>query len=234
MEIHEVQAYVLQKHIVSETKCSVTCLSRERGRFNGWIQLKGKKKSQILYEPFLPLWLVLETRQNWIAIKTIELQSQTSRLIGDALWCGWYLNELLMYLLPPDEINFNIYDLYTETLNALAQAHEKTAYEIILRRFEWHLLTSLGMGISLTHEAQGKGAISAARFYQCRPGLGLIESTSGISGEVILGFASGNWAARGVLKGAKQLMRMLIEHALEGRELKTRTLFRRTHVTRET
>lgn len=229
MVINGLQAYVLQKQEESDVRYRLTLFARERGRFTLWV----KRKARVLYEPFTPLWLLLETRHTREFIKTVEIEQTGMRLTGDALWCGWYINELLMYLLSPNEAHAEIYDLYVETLNALAHANDNASLQMILRRFEWTLLQALGLGITLLDEANGKGPVVKNCFYQCVPGLGLVESPQGISGGAILAFAEGEWADQAVLHMAKRLTRLLIDAALEGRPLKTRTLFRSMHAVSE-
>src|SRR5690625_7108362 len=57
---------------------------------------------------------------------------------------AWYLNELLLMLLPKEDPYPQLFATYEETLGALCQAPESVAP--ILRRFEWILLQETGYG----------------------------------------------------------------------------------------
>lgn len=226
IQLREIHAYVLQKREASAEKAQVTFFSQELGRLTIWVNFKTKDKMRACYEPFQSLWITLKMNHARMSIQSVEPERAQSPLIGNGLWCAWYMNELLMYVLCPHEANEHLFEAYQTTLKALSEATEHQVFQVILRRFEWALLRALGLAISLEQEATGKGCILANKFYQCVPKLGLVERETGFSGAMILSFASGDWTHEGLLPVAKRMMRLLLDDALEGREIKTRTLFR--------
>ncbi|MDP1615422.1 MAG: DNA repair protein RecO C-terminal domain-containing protein, partial [Methylococcales bacterium] len=226
IQLREIHAYVLQKREASAEKAQVIFFSQELGRLSIWVNFKTKDKMRACYEPFQPLWITLKIDHVRMSIQSVEPEHPLNPLIGNGLWCGWYMNELLMYVLCPHEANEQLYQAYQTTLKALSETTEQQVLQVILRRFEWTLLQALGLAISLEQEGTGKGCILADKFYQCVPRLGLVEAETGFSGAMILSLAAGNWTHEGLLPVAKRMMRLLLDDALEGREIKTRTLLR--------
>jgi len=70
-------------------------------------------------------------------------------LSGDALFCGFYLNELLLKLLARDDAHERLFDCYEEALRTLGLGAEEAG---VLRGFERELLREIGYALNLTHE----------------------------------------------------------------------------------
>jgi DNA repair protein RecO (recombination protein O) len=225
MTTHEIKGFLLQSTRLSSTKWRLALFSQEKGRLTAWMST-GSKTKYLFLEPFVPLWFVIQTRGPWMQVTHIEIDTVPTGLIGNALFCGWYLNELILYLLGEQDLDPAIFDAYVKALDVLRSRPNQETLEIALRQFEWGLLQSLGYAISLTIEARTLNPIDAEKYYQCIPGEGLIEAREGIAGITCLALSRGEWASPTLLKGAKQLMRVLIDHLLDGRVLKTRALYR--------
>lgn len=104
--------------------------------------------------------------------------------------------------------------------------NDQPIIEVVLRRFERCLLAALGYGISLTQESLNGEPIEAERYYQLVPNQGLVSATQGFYGAHILAWANDDWTNPDVLKTAKRCMRILINHCLNGKPLKSRELFK--------
>ena len=61
---------------------------------------------------------------------------------GNSLICGFYLNELLLRLLPKEDNYESLFNFYHTTMENLSQG---TNIEVTLRRFELKLLLELGL-----------------------------------------------------------------------------------------
>jgi DNA repair protein RecO (recombination protein O) len=224
--VDKLQAYVLKADRLSDSKWKVVLFSLERGRITAWLRLSKQVKFKLGVEPFVPLWVELQSSASSGFVKKIELLAAPTPLSGESLFAGWYIHELLFLLTLEEEADLPLYQLYEHTLNALRACNERDKLEMLLRHFEWQLLQCLGMGISLTHDARSGQVIQAEKFYQCLPQVGLVEAKSGLLGQVCLSLAQGQYPSKEMLKAAKQLTRILIDKALEGNVLKTRALFR--------
>ena len=147
-------------------------------------------------------------------------------LNGTALLLGYYLNELLLKLVPREDAHSRLYDAYASALSALSRGASET---VELRRFEHALLVELGYGLNLTHDADGQALDTEGiyRYYLERGAVRVEEEGSGLllSGKTLLDMAADDYADARTLVEAKQLMRHLLSHYLNGQALQTRRVF---------
>ena len=155
---------------------------------------------------------------------------------GTALLLGYYLNELLLKLLPRDDAHQRLFDDYASIVQQLArQGREHGHTAPLLRRFEQSLLAELGYGLSLTQEAQTGTPVQAAGRYHYRVEQGPValaprEAEGMPDGQVLYGktlldMANNDYTDPRTLVEAKQLMRTLIHHHLAGKPLQSRRIF---------
>jgi DNA repair protein RecO (recombination protein O) len=144
--------------------------------------------------------------------------------------CGFYLNELVLKLLPRDDPHERLYDAYQRTLTALAAGPER---EGVLRRFELRLLEELGYAVTLDRDAGSGAPIDAQRRYVYLVERGpveaeALESGKGVelSGATLLDMQSGNYESTVTQQQSKTLMRTLIDHYLGRQVLHTRQMLR--------
>jgi DNA repair protein RecO (recombination protein O) len=149
-------------------------------------------------------------------------------LQGDAMMCGFYLNELLLRLLPREDAHEALFDEYTQTLKLLALAPDDSAN--ILRRFELHLLQALGYAVPLTHNVRDE-AVSAEAHYYYLPEVGPVSlvhdyqaNALQLSGKTLLDMAQDDYTDVQTQQQSKQLMRVLLAHYLGDKPLHTRQL----------
>ena len=91
------------------------------------------------------------------------------------------------------------------------------------------MLELLGYGLDLRHEARTGRPIEPASYYHFHPSLGFaaISSEPGpeaIAGHSVLALATGRLDGPRALDDARRVMRAALDHLLEGRELRTRTV----------
>ena len=156
---------------------------------------------------------------------------------GTALMLGYYLNELLLKLLPRDDAHAALFDAYALTMQALAGvAGDGDSQPARLRRFEKHLLGELGYGLLLERDAQSGAPIQAERLYHYRIERGPVEinvadddhgilATLKLRGKTLLDLARDDYSDARTLAESKSLMRMLINHHLAGQTLQSRRVF---------
>jgi DNA repair protein RecO (recombination protein O) len=147
-------------------------------------------------------------------------------LNGEGLLLGYYLNELLLKLLPREDAHATLFDAYALALAALTRGVTETAD---LRRFEKSLLRELGYGLVLERDAMGH-AIEAGVAYRYQVERGAVrdeESGTGLAirGKTLLDLAADDYADPRSLAEGKQLMRHLLAHQLSGQPLQTRRVF---------
>jgi len=218
-------AYVLHSRPYRETSALVDFLTpggRVRGVLRG---ARGKAGS--LARPFVPLSVEFRGKGELRSVGRLESAGNSPWLVGEALFSGLYLNELLVRLLPLEDAHPALYEHYALTLEALAQGRP---LEPLLRAFEWRLLDELGYAFALDTDSGGNAVVSDGlyrlsvdegleRVFSFAPGL--------FSGTDLLAMATADWSAAGALLAAKRLMRQALAAHLGGKPLMSRELFRR-------
>lgn len=209
--------------------------TREHGRLTLFARgVRGpKSRTASLLQPFRRLlgsWSGSGDAGQLTAVEAAPVKDQTggAELPAGALLSAWYLNELLLKLTLRTDAQPAIFDLYDEAL-ALLRAGESVPP--VLRMFEMRLLELLGYGIEFGSEARSGAALQPEAYYHFHPGLGFVETraaaTEGVfAGRTLLAIAAEHWQESGVLEDARKIMRLALDGALEGRELRTRDVAR--------
>jgi DNA repair protein RecO (recombination protein O) len=149
---------------------------------------------------------------------------------GSALLCGFYLNELLLKLLPREDPHPRLFDAYESALSRLANGADQAP---VLRQFELKLLAELGYALPLTHEADtGRPVDPAERYYYAfergprttvaEPGRRYPQ----VRGATLLALAQQDYSAPEAAAEAKRLMREVLDYYLEQRTLVSRRVVR--------
>jgi DNA repair protein RecO (recombination protein O) len=158
-----------------------------------------------------------------------DLQPSFSFLSGRALMCGFYLNELVLRLLPRDDPHEALFDIYGESLRALSQTVNHAS---VLRAFEKRLLAELGYAPLLEREAASGAPIEPSRRYVYEPDRGPMPTSNSrnsdlvVSGQTLLDLAADEFARPETRDEARMLLRALIGQRLHGQVLHTRTVLR--------
>lgn len=217
-------AWLLHHMPSGDTSARLTLLSSGHGVLHCLYKGARTPRKRAMVQPFLPLWVELNTRNGWHFVSQLEPRGAPLALQSISLSSACYVNELVYHALKSGSACPSLYARYEQTMSALAGVTERFAVEMVLRRFEWSLLEECGYLHSFTHEACGRPLL-AENHYIFRAGAGFVQAAAGWQGAAILGIAAGEWAAPGVLQAAKQIMRIAVDHCVDGKELKSRQLF---------
>mgnify|MGYP000846835804 FL=1 len=222
-------AFVLHHYPYRETSQIIEVFTRHHGRVAMVARGTRRPKSVLrgVLLAFQPLLLSWFGKNELKTLHAAEWQGGVPQLTGLPLMCGFYLNELLLHLLPRDDPHEALFADYYQAIRGLAAGGEVAP---VLRRFELQLLQSLGYGVELTRVADSGVRVEAGAHYQflLQHGLVCVESgTDGaLSGATLLNMASGLYPDAETLQQSKQLMRQLLGHYLGERQLYTRQLLR--------
>jgi DNA repair protein RecO (recombination protein O) len=226
-------AYVLHAYPFRETSLIVEVFSRDFGRMALLARGARRPRSAIrgLLMAFQPLELGWAGKGEVLTLMKAEWQGGQPLLAGPALFCGYYLNELLMHLLPREDAHEKLFARYSEMLSRLAEDAGAGEREAGLRRFEKALLQELGYGLTLNHDSSGSEIIAAAHYtYRMEQGPVRLEHAGGaaqvVSGKTLLDLAAEDFSDPRSRGEAKQLMRTLMAYYLGGKELETRRIFK--------
>jgi len=167
--------YVLHTYAFRETSLVVETFTRSHGRVamvaRGAKRPRSSLRGSIM--AFQPLALSWSGRGELRLLLRAEWQGGQPRLQGRALLCGFYLNELLLKLLPREDAHEQLFLDYQTALARLAGEPEPGA---VLRRFERALLRELGYALTLERDSASGAGIDARRSYAYDPERGPVAA----------------------------------------------------------
>jgi DNA repair protein RecO (recombination protein O) len=220
-------AYVLHTYPYKETSLIVEAFTRGFGRVA--LLARGARRPRsamrgvlLAFHPLRLGWSASAELGNLIAA---EWSGALQPLAGKALMCGFYLNELLLRLLPRDDPHEALFDAYTEAIGGLSTG----AHAPVLRAFEKRLLAELGYAPLLDREAASGMPIDPAQRYVYEPDRGPMptrnsHSELSVSGQTLLDLARDEYNRPETRDEARVLLRTLIGQRLHGQVLHTRAV----------
>lgn len=225
------QAYVLHRKPYRDTSLLVEALTPDFGRIGLVARGARSRRSvlQALLQPFQPLLLSWSGRGELHTLTSAEAAQRALGLGGDTLISGFYLNELVMRLVPRDDPHPGLFVSYCRTLKQLGSA-EQSAWP--LRLFERDLLQELGYGLQLTHDSGSSQPLFPGERYCYHPEYGPLPAVSNtpdclaVHGETLLALATGEQPDVQYCREAKRLMRVILQVYLGPRPLASRELFK--------
>ena len=219
-------AFLLHRRPYRDTSLLLECLIAGEGRMPLIARGAAKGRLKGILQPFQPLMLKWRGRGEVMTLTHAEAAEKPVDLKKKLLYCGFYLNELLMRLLPRGDACDNLMQTYWKTLLHL-QHSDYPDWE--LRRFELLLLQEAGYGAALDVTCEGV-PVSSNKIYSYDVVQGVTQDCSVadalIHGETLLALHHGEWRYARERYEAKLLMRRLIDHSMEYKPLKSRELFR--------
>ena len=222
-------AFVLHKRAFRETSLIVELFVRNIGRVTVVAKGAQRKKSQFagILEPFNPIRVTWSGRSEMGTLTLAERSGEPLRLFSQTLFCGMYLNELIINLLERHDPHPALYDHYQASLGML---HDGRQLESILRHFELTLLEEIGYALQLENDGFSGDPIVAGQMYRYQIDHGLIavefSRRSTIRGSTLIALAQGQRLTSQQRLEAKLLLRQVINHHLDGKPLRSRDLFR--------
>jgi len=220
-------AYVLHSRSFRETSLIVEAFTREHGRIA--VIARGAKSARSRWrnvlQPFRPLLLSWNQKSDLGTLTAVDQVASPPALQSQALYCGLYLNELLMRLLHRGDPHGEVFERYRQVLSELAS---EASPQPLLRVFEKHLLEAIGYAMLLDREQNGGAEIQAQNWYDYQPQLGpLLCSGPGkgrVSGAALLALHAENLEAD-ILPELRMLMRSVIGYHLGDKPLASLSLF---------
>jgi DNA repair protein RecO (recombination protein O) len=227
-------SYVLHGRAYRESSLLLEVFSREHGRVG--LVARGargaKSRWRNVLQPFRPLLLSWRLRGELGSLVEAEQVAALPLNVGDAWFCGLYVNELLMRALQRGDPHQDLFDAYRMLLQQLAS---QEAPQALLRNFEKQLLESMGFAMTLGVEPATGELVQAGCWYRYHPLSGPMqekpdsgkEPTSGhklVSGAALLALESGDIEDQH-LQELKHLMRRVLRFHLGDKPLLSQSLF---------
>jgi DNA repair protein RecO (recombination protein O) len=225
-------AYILHTYPYRETSAIAEALTASYGRVALVARGARRPRSDLrgVLQAFQPLALSWSGAGELKTLIKADWRGGLARVGGSALLCGFYLNELLLKLLPREDPHPQLFAAYERALAELAGGAEQAP---VLRRFEVKLLAELGYALPLTHEADtGRPIDPAERYYYAFDrGPRLVAAEPGrrypqVRGATLLALAQEDFSAPEAASEAKRLMREVLDHYLEQRAIVSRRVVR--------
>jgi DNA repair protein RecO (recombination protein O) len=222
--------FLLHQFPWRETSRVVEVWTREHGRLG--LVARGVRRPRSPYrsllQPFTPLLLSWILRSDLGTLTGVEPAGLAAKLQGRPLMAAFYMNELLLRLLPRLDPHPELHDRYTLTLSALGGRQPAAA----LRVFEMQLLSAIGYGLNLTQVAGSGRPVEPDLHYLYdldsgpSPALGRKGSGVAILGRALLALHREALDDAEDLRAVKRLLRAALEKHLDGRALKSSGVMR--------
>jgi DNA repair protein RecO (recombination protein O) len=180
-------AYVLHQYDWSESSLIIDLFTRESGRLV--VVAKGAKRP---YSQLRPVLLPFQRLLVGVSRPPLHAPADASEVqtlrsaewaggpvlpAGASLFAGFYLNELLMRLLPRHDPHPALFDDYAQALARLVAAPGVAS--ATLRAFELVLLREIGLLPELDLETPSQQPVHEGRRYELRPQVGVVECSAG-------------------------------------------------------
>jgi DNA repair protein RecO (recombination protein O) len=227
--IAEQPAFVLHSYPYRETSLIIDVLSRDHGRLA--LVAKGAKRPHSalrgVLQTFQPLALSWSGKSEVRTLTGAEWVGGMLPLAGDALLCGFYVNELLVKFCAREDPHPQLFHHYVVTMTRLA--HDEPPVQV-LRSFERVLLRETGYAMSLDRTVARKAVLAEGR-YVFDPERGVREASDDlprqwpvIAGQTLLDMEKDDYHRAQTVAQSKTLMRFLLNTYLGGTPLATRQI----------
>lgn len=238
MRVQHQPAVVLRTRAWSESSWIVDFLTPGYGRVTGIAKgarrLKSRTRPHLM--PFRHLEIGWSGKGELPTVTAVEPTRKAFNLRGENLLCGWYMNELVLRLLPRMDAHAALFEQYGDALESLDDEHNAQA---VLRWFELNLLQQTGYGLVLDAEITTGSVIEPGQKYRYIVDRGpvfenvvaereRVSRVGGVAvrGETLLALDSGDLSQSRTRNEARELLRAVIDRQLDGRPLRTRRALR--------
>jgi DNA repair protein RecO (recombination protein O) len=221
-------AFVLHAYPYRETSAIVEAFTPSVGRVAMVARGARRPRSELrgLLQGFQPLLLSWSGQHELKTLHKAEWRGGLPLVGGSALLCGFYLNELLLKLLPREDPHPRLFADYEAALADLAAGREQAA---VLRRFEVRLVAELGYALPLVREADSGAPVDPSTRYHYAFDRGPRRTSPEpgvkwplVRGATLLALADDHYPDAETANEAKRLMREVLDHYLEQRGVESR------------
>ncbi|MEX1222120.1 MAG: DNA repair protein RecO [Idiomarina sp.] len=229
-------AYVLHRWPYQESSLMCDLLTRHEGRVR--VIAKGARRPKSpwrsVLQPFAPIQVEYRGRSELQTLTHAEaVNPLLPALNGIQLYSAFYLNELVQRLTRLHQSFESLFEEYAQTLLQLRDAEQ---VEPLLRRFEWQLLSHLGLAFDWSTDCLNNQPLPVQGIVEFRPGEGFTaQLTAQVNGEHrqrhynaedIAQLVDLEISSLAQLELLKRLMRQALAPYLGDQPLRSRELFK--------
>jgi DNA repair protein RecO (recombination protein O) len=223
-------AYLLHQRGYSETSLLIDVFSRNYGRMTAIAKGVKQKKSRTrgILVPFQPLVVGWSGRGEVKTLTDADSLAFRKTMKGERLFCGYYINELILRMLHRSDSHETLFASYEYALEGLVNESD---LERTLRIFEKRLLQELGYGLHLTTDTDTGAAIESSARYRYLAEIGpVLDNGQKQMGVMVHGESLKVLHEEGEFfslhrRELKQLTRVMLDRHLEGRPLYSRRMY---------
>ncbi len=228
---------LLHRRSYRETSLLLELLTHSHGRVaviaKGARKAKGKTGLLQPFQLLLCSWVATSELGTLTHVELANTQlklsslpsSWQSKLSGSELYCGLYINELILRCTQRGHEVEGLLQQYCKTVEELSNGNNEAA---VLREFEWSLINCLGYGASLSVDNNNQ-QIAAESYYHYLPETGLLltlkDAPLAISGRSILEFEQNNWHNESILNDARKLTSQALKPLVGDKPFSSRSLY---------
>ena len=220
--ISDQPAYLLHRRDWQNTSLILDLLTCDFGRVSVLVKGGKSSRSKALFQPFTRLsvsWTGRHELKTLIGVDGVNLPVVEHRYLPLL-----YINELIRAFLPGQEANVELFQLYESLLQGIEQN------DADLREFEKELMQLLGYLPDISVEAKTRLTIEPEQSYQFLASDGFVmcsrDECNAIDGASIIAWNKKQYQSQTVMQMAKTVMRCVIDFNLQGKQLKSRDIYR--------
>jgi DNA repair protein RecO (recombination protein O) len=234
MRILQEPGFVLHSYKYRESSLIVEVLTRHHGRLS--LLAKGarrwkKRGANIYLRPFQRLLLSWAGKGELATLTGAEEVPPIGQFGKQAVYCGFYMNELMIHFLHKHDPHEDLFDFYQVALSGLTAGENS---ETVLRIFEKRLLNETGYGMNLEVDFVTGKPIEPTMTYSYIPNQGPAvlgqDKPSGqveqVSGRSLIALREEQLDVE-ALRELKGMMRRIIDQRLNHKPLVSRSMFTR-------
>ncbi len=228
MRNQELQGYLIHYRKYREKSHIVHIFSQQYGRIDGIMRHSPPPQYQLL-------GLCATGKGELKNFNQIEMLNQPIFMQGEAFFAGFYVNELLLRLLPNEEAMPALYQQYQQCLTQLQQLSQLADTAVFLRQslrqFEHILLQELGYALDFSVDASQHEILPLQHYqFHLQEGFVAVASVSRatVQGAQILSmqhYQTGQQFSSEQLQFLAKLYRQMLSSLLGDRPLKSRQLW---------
>jgi len=225
--INDQAAFILHRRDYQNSSLILDLFSEDYGRLSVLVKAAKKRRDVAHFQ------ICNRLSVGWSGhseLKTLtQIDSFPFSIPAEYLPSVFYINELLLYLLPKHEEHRELFQFYQSVLVQLSQ--QNLSLESTLRNFEIELLTELGYMPDLSFDTSSNQTVKTEAHYVFNEMSGIHpatpDQTNFFTGAELMAIYKRQFESAEVLKSAKRLMRQIIDVNLQGRTLQSRKFYQR-------
>lgn len=232
MKVELNHAFILHRRLYRETSLLLDVFSCNYGRVS--LLAKGaRQKKNIraeILQPYQSLQLAWSGKGELMVLTLVEAEKPAYVLKDKKLMAGFYLNEIIIRMLPQHEAHPDLFRVYDKTLSQLAMGTSDE--QVVIRIFEKRFLDSIGYGLVLDHDVTTGNKIKPDRYYYYQADRGPVidmpdkSDCVRLSGSTLIAINEEKFESSQILQEAKYLMRFVLQKHLGNKPLASRKLYK--------